>query len=69
MCREIVTPTWINWPSLSLLPLSGRKTGKGCYVYSGKRGKDRSVNEEAAAIVEKYKIPISGRYGVGNNWN
>lgn len=39
----------------------GRKTGKGCYVYSGKKGKDRSVNTDAEALLEKYRMPINGR--------
>ena len=39
---------------------TGRKSGKGCYVYSGK--KNKSVNTEAEALLEKYRIPINGRY-------
>ena len=38
----------------------GRKSGKGCYVYSGK--KNKSVNTEAEALLEKYRIPMTGRY-------
>uniref|UniRef100_A0A1I8JDX9 Trifunctional enzyme subunit alpha, mitochondrial n=1 Tax=Macrostomum lignano TaxID=282301 RepID=A0A1I8JDX9_9PLAT len=36
----------------------GRKTGKGCYVYSGdkKSGGDRSENDDALAIMQKYRV-------------
>ena len=42
----------------------GRKSGKGCYVYSGRKGKDKSVNKDAEAIIENYRVPIKGRYVV-----
>lgn len=41
-----------------LLPRVGRKSGKGCYVYGA--GK-KTVNEEAAKILDKYRVPINGR--------
>ena len=44
--------------------LSGRKSGKGCYVYSGKKGKSRALNTEAEKIMEKYRIPLKGRWAV-----
>ncbi|XP_062506563.1 trifunctional enzyme subunit alpha, mitochondrial-like isoform X2 [Corticium candelabrum] len=34
----------------------GRKTGKGIYVYSGSKSKDREVNKDAEDIMRKYKI-------------
>ena len=40
----------------------GRKSGKGCYVYSGRKGKSKAVNQEAEKLMEKYRIPIRGRY-------
>ena len=40
----------------------GRKSGKGCYVYSGRKGKDKSVNKDAEAIVQNYRIPVKGRW-------
>ena len=39
--------------------LVGRKSGKGCYVYG--KGKEKSVNQEAEKIMEKYHLPIQGR--------
>lgn len=49
---------------LTLHPLThhpGRKSGKGCYVYSGRKGKNKAVNSEAEQLLEKYRIPIKGR--------
>lgn len=34
----------------------GRKSGKGFYMYDGKKG-SREVNPEALKIIEKYKVP------------
>ena len=42
----------------------GRKSGKGCYVYTGKKGKNRSVNTEAETLLEKYRVPIKGSHDV-----
>jgi len=42
----------------------GRKNGKGCYVYSGRKGKSKSVNQEAEQLLEKYRIPIKGSHNV-----
>ena len=39
----------------------GRKTGKGCYIYSGRKGKSKAVNKEAEQILEKYRIPVKGK--------
>ena len=39
----------------------GRKSGKGCYVYSGRKGKNKAVNQEAEKLMEKYRIPMRGR--------
>lgn len=39
---------------------TGRKSGKGCYVYSD--SKSKTVNEEAEKLLEKYRIPIKGRF-------
>ncbi|XP_071953531.1 trifunctional enzyme subunit alpha, mitochondrial-like [Antedon mediterranea] len=36
----------------------GRKSGKGCYVYSG--SKNREINEEAEAIMKRYLIEPRG---------
>ena len=38
---------------------TGRKSGKGCYVYG--EGKSKTVNQEAEKLLEKYRIPIKGR--------
>jgi enoyl-CoA hydratase/long-chain 3-hydroxyacyl-CoA dehydrogenase len=40
----------------------GRKSGKGCYVYTGK--KDKSVNTEAENLLQKYRIPMEGSHDV-----
>ena len=40
----------------------GRKSGKGCYVYGGSKGKNRSVNTEAESILEKYRLPLKGSH-------
>eukprot|EP00731_Ephydatia_muelleri_P031720 Em0023g227a len=42
----------------------GRKSGKGCYVYSGRKGKDKSVNKDAEAIVQNYRISIKGSHDI-----
>ena len=43
--------------------MAGRKSGKGCYVYSGKKGKGKTINKEAEKIMEKYHVhvPLGGR--------
>ena len=38
----------------------GRKSGKGCYVYG--EGKGKKPNEEAEKLLEKYRIPVNGRF-------
>lgn len=45
-----------------VLLCAGRKSGKGCYVYSGRKGKNKTVNQEAEKLLEKYRIPVRGRY-------
>ena len=45
----------------TMLPPTGRKSGKGCYVYGGRKGKSKTVNQEAEKLLEKYRIPIKGR--------
>lgn len=40
----------------------GRKSGKGCYVYSGRKGKNKQPNTEAEALLEKFHIPIKGSH-------
>lgn len=40
----------------------GRKSGKGCYVYSGRKGKNKTVNQEAEKLLEKYRIPVRGSH-------
>ena len=47
---------------LFILVCIGRKSGKGCYVYSGRKGKNKAVNQEAEKLMEKYRIPMRGRY-------
>ncbi len=42
----------------------GRKSGHGCYVYSGRKGKTKNVNAEAEAILQKYRIPVKGSHDV-----
>jgi enoyl-CoA hydratase/long-chain 3-hydroxyacyl-CoA dehydrogenase len=42
----------------------GRKSGKGCYVYAGRKGKDKSVNTEAQSILEKYQLPVKGSHDI-----
>ena len=42
----------------------GRKSGKGCYVYSGSKGKDKSVNKDAEAILQNYRIPVKGSHDI-----
>ena len=39
----------------------GRKSGKGCYVYSGRKGKNKNLNTDAESILERYKQPVLGR--------
>lgn len=38
---------------------AGRKSGKGCYVYAGRK---KSVNSQAENILKKYTIENKGRY-------
>ncbi|XP_003384336.1 PREDICTED: trifunctional enzyme subunit alpha, mitochondrial-like isoform X1 [Amphimedon queenslandica] len=40
----------------------GRKSGKGCYVYTDK--KNRSVNTEAEELLQKYQISLAGSHEV-----
>lgn len=42
----------------------GRKSGKGCYVYSGRKGKSKTVNTDAEAILKKYRLPMKGSHDV-----
>lgn len=42
----------------------GRKSGQGCYVYSGRKGKTKKVNTEAEALLEKYRISVRGSHDV-----
>ena len=37
---------------------TGRKSGKGCYIYTGRK---KSVNSQAENILKKYKIENKGR--------
>lgn len=43
------------WGYLPLLCISGRKAGKGLYIYD-KNVKERIENTEALAILERHKI-------------
>lgn len=40
----------------------GRKSGKGCYVYSGRKGKNKNLNTEAEGILERYRQPMLGSH-------
>ena len=40
---------------------TGRKSGKGCYVYGEGKSKSKTVNEEAEKLLEKYRLTIQGR--------
>ena len=56
LCRH-----WLSQPLPPPPSLPGRKTGKGCFVYSGRKGKSKSVNTEAVQLLEKYRMPVKGR--------
>ena len=37
----------------------GRKSGKGCYVYSGGKGNDRDINQDALSLFKAHaKAPL-----------
>ena len=57
------SPSFPLPPSLLLFPPPppGRKSGKGCYVYSGRKGKNKNLNTEAEGILERYRQPMLGR--------
>ena len=38
---------------------AGRKSGKGCYVYAGRK---KSINSQAENVLKKYTIENKGRY-------
>ena len=40
----------------------GRKSGKGCFNYSGRKGKDKTENKEAQELLQQFNIPLNGRY-------
>ena len=40
---------------------AGRKSGKGCYIYTGRK---KSLNSQAENISKKFKIENKGRYVV-----
>ena len=40
----------------------GRKSGKGCFNYSGRKGKDKTENKEARELLQQFSIPLNGRY-------
>ena len=48
-------PNFIICLILLLFSLSGRKSGKGCYIYE-KGVKDRPVNTGAMELMEKYAV-------------
>ena len=39
--------------------VTGRKSGKGCYIYGGRK---KSVNTQAGEILQKYLIENKGRW-------
>ena len=39
--------------------IAGRKSGKGCYIYTGHK---KSLNSQAENILKKFKIENKGRY-------
>ena len=47
-----------NFEKIYSIFLLGRKSGKGCYVYTDG---NRSVNDEAEKLLEKYRMPLTGR--------
>ncbi|CAI8026716.1 Trifunctional enzyme subunit alpha, mitochondrial, partial [Geodia barretti] len=38
----------------------GRKSGKGCFNYSGRKGKDKTENKEARELLQQFSIPLNG---------
>lgn len=38
----------------------GRKSGKGCFIYSDSKKGSRDENEEAKTIIKKYSRPLKG---------
>ena len=40
----------------------GRKSGKGCFNYSGRKGRDKTENKEAQELLQQFSIPLRGRY-------
>ena len=40
----------------------GRKSGKGCFNYSGRKGRDKTENKEAQELLQQFSIPLKGRY-------
>jgi enoyl-CoA hydratase/long-chain 3-hydroxyacyl-CoA dehydrogenase len=40
----------------------GRKSGKGCFNYSGRKGKDKAENKEAQELLQQFSIPLMGSH-------
>lgn len=64
MLEELVSEGYLGgcgWHDIQkhVSTTAGRKSGKGCYVYSGRK---KTINSQAENILQKYKIENKGRW-------